>query len=265
MVPGIEEVFHAHYVDHVYPSHTHDVWTLLIVDDGAIRFDLDRREHGVLRPSTTLLPPHVPHDGRPATAHGFRKRVLYLDTSVLDAELAGAAVDNPCVPDRELRNRIHQLHRALVHPEDAFEADSHLVLILDRLRLHLRQHASPNAGKPSPGLAGQLRELLDARTSERFTLREAAEVLHAHPTHLVRAFTRTYGIPPHQYLTGRRIELARQLLLAGQRPADVATTAGFHDQSHLSRHFKRHLGISPARFSGPPSYVESGSLRIARW
>ncbi|MDO3703141.1 AraC family transcriptional regulator [Micromonospora sp. C28SCA-DRY-2] len=252
-VPGITEVFHAHFVDHAYPSHTHDVWTLLIVDDGAIRFDLDRHQHGALRPSVTLLPPHVPHDGRSATRHGFRKRVLYLDTSVLGAEVTGAAVDQPNLPDQPLRRRIHQLHQALARPGDGFEADSRLAFILERLNLHLRRPA-PARGQPSAdGIAVRLRELLDARTTEGVTLREAAELLHAHPTHLVRAFTRTYGLPPHSYLTGRRIELARRLLLTGQRPAEVAAAAGFYDQSHLTRHFKRHLGVSPARYPTLPA------------
>jgi AraC-like DNA-binding protein len=248
-VPGIAEVFHAHFVDHAYPLHTHDVWTLLIVDDGAIRFDLDRHQHGALRPSVTLLPPHVPHDGRSATHHGFRKRVLYLDTSVLGAELAGAAVDQPGLADRRLRHRIHQLHQALAEPGNAFEAHSRLAFILERLTLHLRRHASAGDQPAAHVLAMRLRELLDARTAEGITLREAAELLHAHPTHMVRAFTRAHGLPPHSYLTGRRIELARRLLLAGQRPADVATAAGFYDQSHLARHFKRHLGVSPAQYS----------------
>jgi AraC-like DNA-binding protein len=251
-VPGIAEVFHAHFVDHAYPLHTHNVWTLLIVDDGAVRFDLDRHHHGVQWPSVTLLPPHVPHDGRSATSHGFRKRVLYLDTSVLGPELAGAAVDNPSVPDRQLRHRIHQLHQALVKPEDTFEAGSRLAFILERLSLHLRRHVPATPQKAAPALAGRLRDLLDARTTEGITLREAGELLHAHPTHLVRAFTHAHGLPPHQYLTGRRIELARRLLLAGQRPAEVAAAAGFHDQSHLTRHFKRYLGVSPARYSGTP-------------
>ncbi|SCG45207.1 AraC-type DNA-binding protein [Micromonospora echinaurantiaca] len=252
-VPGIAEVFHAHFVDHAYPAHTHDVWTLLIVDDGAIRFDLDRHRHGALRPSVTLLPPHVPHDGRSATRHGFRKRVLYLDPSVLDAAATGAAVDRPNLPDRQLRRRIHQLHQALARPGDGFEADSRLALILERLNLHLRRHI-PTGDQPAAHvLAVRLRELLDARTAEGVTLREAAGLLHAHPTHLVRAFTRTYGLPPHSYLTSRRIELARRLLLAGRRPAEVAAEAGFHDQSHLTRHFKRHLGVSPARYGSLPA------------
>jgi AraC-like DNA-binding protein len=192
----------------------------------------------------------VPHDGRSATHHGFRKRVLYLDTSVLGAELAGAAVDRPTVPDRQLRHRIHQLHQTLAQPGDALEADSRLAFILERLSLHLRRQAPATVPPPAPGLAARLRELLDARTAEGLTLREAAELLHAHPTHLVRAFTHAHGLPPHRYLTGRRIELARRLLLAGQRPAEAATAAGFHDQSHLTRHFKRHLGVSPARYAG---------------
>jgi hypothetical protein len=201
-VPGIAEVFHAHYLNHAYPPHTHDVWTLLIVDDGAIRYDLDRRPHGVLPPSVTLLPPHVPHDGSCATGHGFRKRVLYLDTSVLGTELIGAAVDNPTLPDRQLRHRIHQLHQALVPPEDTLEADSRLVFILERLGLHLRRQTPAMVRKPAPGLADRLRDLLDAHVSEGVSLREAADQLHAHPTHLVRAFTRAHGLAPHQYLIG---------------------------------------------------------------
>ncbi|MGC9667704.1 AraC family transcriptional regulator [Planosporangium sp. 12N6] len=248
-VPGIAEVFHAHFTDHAYPPHTHDVWTLLIVDDGAIRFDLDRHQHGALRPSVTLLPPHVPHDGRSATRHGFRKRVLYLDTSVLGPELAGAAVDRPSLPDPRLRHRIHQLHRVLTQPGDTFEADSRLAFILERLGRQLRRHVPTGSRPPARGLAVRLRELLDARTTEGITLREAADLLHAHPTHLVRAFTRVHGLPPHLYLTGRRIERARRLLLAGQRPAEVATAAGFYDQAHLTRHFTRYLGVSPARYA----------------
>ncbi|MBO0877621.1 MAG: AraC family ligand binding domain-containing protein, partial [Pseudonocardia sp.] len=86
-VPGIAEVFHARFTEHAYPLHTHDAWTLLIVDDGAVRFDLDRHQHGALRSQVTLLPPHVPHDGRAATPSGFRKRVLYLELEQLPPAL----------------------------------------------------------------------------------------------------------------------------------------------------------------------------------
>jgi AraC-like DNA-binding protein len=245
-VPGIAEVFHAWFTDHAYPEHTHDTWTLLVVDEGAIRYDLDRHEHGALRPGVTLLPPHVAHTGRAATAHGFRKRVLYLDAEVLDSALIGKAVDAPTLGDPLLRRRVHQLHRVLEVPGAGLEAESRLALIGDRIRQHLQAPAPP----PAPDrLATDLRDLLDACMVAGLTLREAGTQLHAHPAHLVRTFTRTYGLPPHRYLTGRRIEAARRRLLAGEPVAQVAVGVGFHDQAHLHRHFTRLVGTTPGRYA----------------
>jgi AraC-like DNA-binding protein len=247
-VEGISEVFHAHFVEHAYPSHTHDTWTLVIIDDGAVRYDLERHEHGALRSLVTLLPPHVPHDGRAATPAGFRKRVLYLDESLFGADLVGAAVDHPATRDELLLRRIGQLHRTLERPGEALEAQSRLALVVDRLCGHLKAGSAVPV-RPDRSVARRLRELLDARVPDGLSLNEAARLLQAHPTHLVRAFTREFGMPPHLYLTGRRVDMARRMLLAGMRPADVATAAGFYDQPHLTRHFRRMLGTSPARYA----------------
>ncbi|HZM83092.1 MAG TPA: AraC family transcriptional regulator [Candidatus Limnocylindrales bacterium] len=247
-VPGITEVFHAHFVDHVYPLHTHDTWTLLIVDDGAIRYGLERAQHGALRPGVTLLPPHVPHDGRAATRDGFRKRVLYLDSSTLDDRWVGAAVGSPALRDEALRDRVHRLHLALARPGDELEAESRLAFVRERLLADLGARPARPL-RAGAGVAGSLRELLDESLVEGITLRQAATRLQCHPTHLVRAFSARFGLPPHAYLTGRRVDAARRLLLQGRPAAEVAVAVGFYDQSHLTRHFKRHLATTPARFA----------------
>ncbi len=250
-VPGITEVLHARFTDHAYPPHAHDTWTLLLVDEGAIRYDLHRHEHGALRPGVTLLPPHVAHTGRADTVHGFRKRVLYLDTAVLDAGLAGAAVDRPGLADALLRRRVHQLHAALHDPglPEPLEAESRLALVAERIREHLRA-AAPGTGDGAggDGGAGALRDLLDAHVVDGLTLRAAAEHLHTHPARLVRSFTAAHGLPPHRWLTGRRVELARRRLLAGEPIASVAAAVGFYDQAHLHRHFTRLVGTTPGRY-----------------
>lgn len=247
-MPGIVEVFHAAFTDHAYPVHAHATWTLLVVDEGVIRYDLHRHEHGALRPSVTLLPPFVAHTGRAATERGFRKRVLYLDTDVLDASLTGAAVARPSIDDAVLRIRVDQLHRSFDQPGGALEAESRLALIGDRIRRHLG--ASTAAPTPGPAsVAVDLRELLDADLATGLTLREAGALLGAHPTHLVRTFTAAFGLPPHRYLTGRRVEAARRRLLDGEPIASVAGAVGFHDQSHLHRHFTRLVGTTPGRFA----------------
>ncbi|MER5930726.1 AraC family transcriptional regulator [Streptomyces sp. NPDC002054] len=249
-VPGITEVFHARFTAHAYPAHVHDTWALMILDSGRVDFALDRERHGTGVPETVvLLPPGVVHDGRTVTESGFRKRVLYLDTSVLPAGLTGAAVDTPLLHDAALRDRIHGLHRALGGRE-LFEAESRLAFVRERLRDRLSGRDPAGPRPAGAGLAVRLRELLDARTVEGITLAEAAEALgEAHPTHLIRSFGRAFGLPPHAYLTGRRVAAARRLLLAGMPPAEVAVAVGFHDQAHLARHFGRHVGTTPARFA----------------
>jgi AraC-like DNA-binding protein len=288
-VPGVAEVLHAHMTSHVYPMHTHQAWTLLIVDDGMIRYDLHRHEHGAPHQAVTLLPPQVPHNGRAATSSGFRKRVVYLDLSQLPAGLIGRAVDQPVLFDPLLRTRIHQLHRSLEEPGEELEAESRLAFVAERLRRHLSPRgasavrggtglddpdpdgtgldgtgldstALDGTGLDSTGLdstvadstdvAHRLRELIDARFREKVTLRQASQEIHAHPAHLVRMFSREFGISPHQYLAGRRIDLARGLLLDGMPASLAAAAAGFCDQSHLSRSFRRVLGTSPGRYTG---------------
>lgn len=253
-VDGIAEVFHAHFTDHAYPMHTHESWTLLIVDEGMVRYDLDRHGHGALDSLVTLLPPHVPHNGCSASPHGFRKRVLYLEPSQLGDELIGRAVDSPSLDDPQLRTRIDQLHGALTRAGHEPEAEARLSFVTERLREHLRGRGEAKPAVSDSEIAEHLRQMLEARYVEGITLQEASSLLHVHPTHLVRVFSREFGIAPHQYLTGRRLDRARGLLLDGMPPRLVAMATGFYDQSHLTRHFKRFLGISPgqyARSSGP--------------
>ncbi|MFB7208206.1 AraC family transcriptional regulator [Streptomyces sp. NPDC056004] len=248
-VPGVVEVFHAHFTEHAYPMHVHDVWTLLIVDDGAVRYDLNRHERGTLHDTVSLLPPQVPHNGSPATSHGFRKRVLYLDLTQLDESFIGPAADGPDLVDPLLRRRVGQLHASLADRGDELEAQSRLALIRERLHAHLRPRPVTRRRVTDRGVAHSLRDLLDDRLLQGVPLDEAAQLLHAHPTHLVRAFSGAFGIAPHQYLMSRRIDRARRLLLDGRPPGEVAAATGFYDQSHLSRHFKRLVGTPPGRFA----------------
>jgi AraC-like DNA-binding protein len=247
-VPGIHEVFHARFVGHAYPMHTHDAWTVFTVDEGSIAYDLERRHRGVAGSKVTLLPPHVVHDGRAAAGEGYRKRVLYVGTEVLGEDLIGPAVDSPDVLDPWLVRGFRSLQRALGDLDDAFEAESMFALVAEWLGHHLGERRGVGDDPPAGSIAEDLRDLLDARLSEGITLGEAGRILVVSPAHLVRSFTRRFGISPHRYLVGRRIEAARRQLLDGLPVARVAADVGFHDQAHLTRHFKRHVGTTPGSY-----------------
>jgi AraC-like DNA-binding protein len=195
------------------------------------------------------LPPHVAHDGRSVEVTGFRKRVVYLDESVIDPGRIGAAVDHPGWTDQALRGQVHGLLGALERTGDELEAEVRLQLVADGLGQRLAGATEPAAVRRDPRLAHLLRDLLDGNVVEGVSLSVASSALGAHPTHLVRAFGAEFGLPPHRYLTGRRLDRARRLLLTGQRAADVAVAVGFHDQAHLTRHFRRLLGVTPTAYA----------------
>jgi AraC-like DNA-binding protein len=65
---------------------------------------------------------------------------------------------------------------------------------------------------------------------------------------LLRAFRTTMGIPPYAWLAQYRVNRARALLESGLRPAEVAPLVGFADQAHLTRWFRRVLGVTPAAY-----------------
>ena len=248
-VAGIHEVFHAHLVDYAYPAHCHENWAVLIVDDGAIRYDLDRRPCGAAGQTVTILPPGVVHDGRPAPgARGFRKRELYLDAAFFPAGLTGAAVDHTSITDPPLRAALSGLHDGLRQRTEMLDAEAGLALIGERITGHLTRAPRPAPG-PEPGLARRLREFLDEQVTTQVSLGQAAATLERSVPHLVRSFRREFGLSPHAYVIGRRIDLARRLMLRGDAPADVATAVGFYDQAHFSRHFKRHTATTPASYA----------------
>ncbi len=71
------------------------------------------------------------------------------------------------------------------------------------------------------------------------------------PIHIrdLRSFKRHYGLSPHAYDLCKRIALAKRALRDGAKPSHVAHTFGFVDQSHLTRHFKRLVGVTPFQYS----------------
>ena len=106
----------------------------------------------------------------------------------------------------------------------------------------------PYARRPQPWLRSA-EELLRARIGDSVGLGELADAVGVHPTHLARAFRARHGVSVGEY--GRRLRLAWAASeLAGRRHdfAAIARQAGFADQSHFTRVFKRHIGVTPARY-----------------
>jgi AraC family transcriptional regulator len=103
-------------------------------------------------------------------------------------------------------------------------------------------------GRP-PRWLGAAEELLRSRMAESVGLSQVAEAVGVNATHLARVFRAHYGVSVGEFGRRLRLDWAAAEIARGERPiAEIAAEAGFADQSHFTRLFKRHLGTTPARF-----------------
>jgi AraC family transcriptional regulator len=92
-------------------------------------------------------------------------------------------------------------------------------------------------------------ELVEDELSRDLSLAEMAGAANLSPYHFSRLFRESTGLPPHRYVISRRVERARALISSTDLPFHaVARAVGFSHQQHLTRHFKRVVGVTPGRF-----------------
>jgi AraC family transcriptional regulator len=120
----------------------------------------------------------------------------------------------------------------------------------------LREFCNPPAAKPiaavPPAAVLKVVELMRLRLHESLKVEELADAAGLSHFHFARQFKTATGHPPHEYLMRLRVDRAQELIAEHGRDwtlTAIAQDCGFVDQSHMARHFKRVLGITPKQFS----------------
>jgi len=104
-------------------------------------------------------------------------------------------------------------------------------------------------GGLAPRVLRRVKEYIDARVDERISVEALAALANLSVCYFVRAFKRSVGVTPHDYVIRRRVERARELLSDTDLSlSEIALAAGFADQSHCARRFRQHVGMSPRAY-----------------
>lgn len=262
-VDGLE-LLRATYVTHAFSRHMHETFAIGVVEAGAEQFYYRGRIHVAPAGTIVLIQPGEMHTGEAATDAGWTYRMIYPAVHLLQRvaqEVVGRHRDmpyfpNPVVRDPAAASLLRSLHRAMQMEGDGstLERESLLSLTLARLvECHAEERPSPSPAQREHGAVRRAREYLQARASDNVSLDDLAAVAGLSPFHLLRVFKAEVGLPPHAYLTGIRVERAKRLLARGYPATYVAMEMGFTDQSHLTRHFKRLIGVTPGQYAAGSS------------
>lgn len=247
---GIERL-EARFVGQAFSPHRHDTYAIGITLSGVQTFRYRGARRYCLPGQCHVLHPDELHDGSAGAAGGFRYRIVYIDPSLIQRALGGRAL--PFVSDPIVERSVFRdaLPRALWRLEEAIDDVARVEIVVAVADLLDRASGGGTGKQGSLRLASLLRvrDLIAADPTARHPIEAFEAVSGLDRWALARQFRAAFGTCPSSFRTMRQLDRARRMIAGGLPLAEVALDAGFADQSHMSRMFKRAYGLTPAKWA----------------
>ncbi|RFA27349.1 AraC family transcriptional regulator [Alkalilimnicola ehrlichii] len=240
-----------------YAPHSHTQWSLGAITEGESTFRYRDDEYAIRAGTLVLINPDWVHACNPVDNQPWAYSMLYVDTAWLTTlryeagliqEPRWQDIPTAVLSDAAWFARYCRLAVCLTESgRDLLEKQTEAVEFLTALM----QELAGQSTQPPPRAPGVLQDLaayLDRHAAEEISLDDLCSRSGYSAGHLIRAFRQHFGFTPHKYLINRRIQLGQQELKRGKPIAEAALTAGFTDQAHFQRTFKRLVAATPDQY-----------------
>lgn len=247
----------ARYRDFSFSPHVHDEFMLAATEAGLGQPQIRGKTRHIHPDDIILLNPGQVHGGGSGSGAFWHYRGFYPSAELMElvAQDFGQRVrgipffSKNVVTDPDMAALLRNAHLVLETPRSALQSES---LLLNVLAMLIERHAAdrPNWQPLGSENSAVLRAkaYLEAQPIRNVTLEELAAEANLSPYYFCRVFHKETGLSPHGYQLLVRLRFAKNLLQQGHPISQAAVEAGFFDQPHFSRHFKRVYGVSPRSF-----------------
>ncbi|RVD53280.1 AraC family transcriptional regulator [Mesorhizobium sp. M8A.F.Ca.ET.023.02.2.1] len=247
---GMERI-EARFHGSAFDPHRHDTYAIGVTLRGVQTFRYRGAARLSLPGQVIVLHPDELHDGGAGTEEGLCYRMLYLEPSLMLDCLGVTAlqfVRDGVVTDDAFCATLLSALGPLEQELDELFVDDFLAQLMQSLARHAGQPAKPIAGTARRA-ATLAREYLTENLDRPVRSGELEAVTGLDRYALSRHFRAAFSTSPHRFLVMRRLQRARRMIAAGEPLAQIAIEAGFSDQSHFNRQFKKAFGMTPGRWS----------------
>jgi AraC-like DNA-binding protein len=250
------ELLRGNFSDFSYDVHTHDTACFSLLTRGAIRIKMRGQEFTARRGDLYAIEADEPHAGWPVDDEGWNLRTLYVDTAHLQSLVSEDGTHHPLdlkgpiISDSELASTLYAAHRcSQVQGSRIYREEQYVAFATRLLERHTngvqRYFDRPGVEDRAVGWA---KEFIDQSLDGNVSLAEIANAAGLPTYKLYRAFEKSTGMTPHAYQRQARVRMAIHLIRTSRPLHEVAFTAGFADQAHLTRWFRRMMGITPGAY-----------------
>ena len=249
------ELFRAEAIHYSYARHSHQSYSIGIIEAGIGGNYYQGTTYLAPPESVVFMNPEEAHTGYSAGDLPLTYRMLYPSVGLIQQIANEVRINGfPYFKDAVVRNKVLarnvlSLHVMLERSNDRLEQQIQFVEALSNILLAYAdgklRSIRPDEEHPSVRL---IKEYLHDNLSSKISLEQLVKITNLNRSYLIRVFRKAMGMTPYTYLNQIRVEKAKQLLRQGMSIADAALVVGMSDQSHLTRHFKRIVGVTPGRY-----------------
>lgn len=239
-----------------YAKHAHETFSIGIVTNGRCTYLNGKTRERIGAGSVVVMNPGDAHACNPNHDDLWSYRMLYVEVPWLigiqqDLGISRNQDFRPFLTTATTQPRLYAgLHRLydVLTDEHAECLQKHSAALA--FMAATQQALNPAPDLPRYGHRGLVRaaDFIRDNYARSLKLDEICSAADLSPSYLIRGFKDKYGLTPHAYLTNCRIEFSRSQLRRGRPIAEVALAAGFSDQAHLQRSFKKLVAATPGQY-----------------
>lgn len=230
-----------------FSPHRHDTYTIAVTTSGVQSFNYRGKRWQSLPGQAVILHPDELHDGYCCNQSGFSYRAAYLPPAHVQTVIGGAALPflaEGVSTDADMVGSALHLIAMCTAEVDLFGYQDALLQLVSAMQ-RCSGGQPPTRRNVNREAVMRVREFLDSVPAPGTNLDQLEQLAGYDRWQLSRDFRVLLGTSPYRYLQCRRLERASQLLRSGLGMAAAAHEAGFADQSHFGRVFKRTFGTTP--------------------
>lgn len=240
-----------------FPKHSHSGICLGVINRGTRIYSIDKRELYVDKGKAFVLNEGEVHSFKALNkgTHDymcicFDKRCLINILGDIKHKILKGLLFSSIIDDSHLYMLINKFCSNLLNESIDLESEVLFLRIIEQLNInHSSSICSSKRIFNEHRTVKLLREYIQDNYKDNISINQLSEISGLSPYYLIRLFSNEYGFAPHCYQNNIRIKKVKELLIDGEmRMSDIALEVGFADQSHMIKHFKNSVGITPSQY-----------------